>query len=226
MIKESGQERKARALQIIKLLKQGTKDMLPTACAQIVARYGKDPYLILISCLLSLRTKDTVSFPASCRLFEHAKTPEKMLKLSLATIEKLIYPTGFYKNKARILHSVSADLLKRFKGKVPHNQDDLLSIKGVGGKTASLVQAEAFGIPAICVDTHVHRISNRLGLVKTKTPQQTESELKELLPKDQWIDFNHLLVMWGQNICVPISPKCSSCVLLPLCPQIGVTTRR
>lgn len=226
MIKESGKEKKARVLKIITLLKQSTKGMLPTASAQIMARYGKNPYLILISCLLSLRTKDTVSFPASCRLFEHAKTPQEMLKLPISTIEKLIYPTGFYKNKARLLHSVSADLLKRFNGKVPQDQADLLSIKGVGGKTASLVQGDAFGIPAICVDTHVHRISNRLGLVKTQTPQQTEAALKELLPKDQWIAFNHLLVMWGQNICVPISPKCSSCVLLPLCPQIGVTTRR
>lgn len=226
MIKESGVQKKARALKIIKLLKQATRAMTPPASAQIVTRYGKDPYLILISCLLSLRTKDSASFPASCKLFEHAKTPKEMLALPLATIEKIIHQTGFYKNKARILKSVSEDLLKRFNGKVPNNETDLLSIKGVGRKTASLVLGEAFGIPAICVDTHVHRISNRLGLVKTKTPEQTEAALKELLPKDQWIDFNHLLVMWGQNICVPISPKCSSCVLLPICPQIGVTTRR
>lgn len=226
MIKESGKEKKARVFKIIKLLEQATKGMQRTASAQIIARYGKDPYLILISCLLSLRTRDTVSFPASCRLFEYAKTPQEMLKLSISTIEKLIYPVGFYKNKARSLQSVSADLLKRFNGKVPKTQDELLSIKGVGQKTANLVLGQAFGIPAICVDTHVHKVSNRLGLVKTKTPQQTEAALKELLPKSQWISFNDLLVLWGQNICVPVSPKCSSCVLLPLCPQIGVTTHR
>ena len=168
-------------------------------------KYGRDPYLTLISCLLSLRTRDTVSYPASVRLFKKAKTPRTMLKLTPKAIEKLVYPVGFYRTKARGILSASNDLLERFKGKVPESKEELLSIKGVGLKTANLVLSEAFGIPAICVDTHVHRISNQIGLVKTKTPEQTEKELMELLPKRYWIEFNPLLVMWGQQR-GPIAP--------------------
>ena len=219
-------DKKERAIRIIHLLRKATKKMEQPASLSIINQYGRDPYLVLISCLLSLRTKDTVSLPASQRLFEHAKTPRQMLGLPIKQIEKLIYPTGFYHRKARLLHTVSQDLLDRFKGKVPANLEDLLSIKGVGRKTANLVLGVAFEIPAICVDTHVHRVSNRLGLVKTKTTDETEQELKKILPPEYWIEYNHLLVMWGQNICVPVSPKCSQCVLLPICPQVGVTRYR
>ena len=219
-------DKKERAIRIIHLLRKATKGMVQPASISIIEQYGRDPYLVLISCLLSLRTKDTVSLPASVRLFEYAKTPSQMLALPISKIEKLIYPTGFYHRKAQLLHTVSQDLLKRFSGKVPANLEDLLSIKGVGRKTANLVLGVAFEIPAICVDTHVHRVSNRLGLVKTKTTDETEQELKKILPPEYWIEFNHLLVVWGQNICVPISPFCSKCVLLPICPQIGVTKRR
>lgn len=219
-------DKKDRAIRIIEVLRKATKRMVQPASFQITQMYGKDPYLVLISCLLSLRTKDTVSFPASVRLFEHAKTPEQMLKVPLSTIEKLIYPTGFYRRKARILHEVSADLIKRFQGKVPADLDDLLSIKGVGRKTANLVLGVAFDIPAICVDVHVHRVSNRLGLIKTKTTDETEQALMELLPQEYWIEFNHLIVMWGQNICVPVSPLCSTCAIAPLCPRVGVTRHR
>lgn len=218
--------KKERAIRIIEILRKATKKMAIPAAMAIVEKYGRDPYLILISCLLSLRTKDTVSFPASVRLFEFAKTPQEMLALSSSVIEKLIFPTGFYRRKARLLQTVSNDLLQRFKGKVPKNFDDLTSIKGVGPKTANLVLGVAFEIPAICVDTHVHRISNRLGLVKTKTTEQTEQELKQILPPEYWVEYNHLIVMWGQNICVPISPKCSQCAIAPLCPRIGVTQHR
>ena len=200
--------------------------MEPPASVSIVKHYGKNPYLILISCLLSLRTKDTVSLPASQRLFNYAKTPQQMLALPTTKIEKLIYPTGFYHRKAELLHTVSKDLLERFDGNVPANLDDLLSIKGIGRKTANLVLGVAFDIPAICVDTHVHRVSNRLGLVKTKTTDQTETELKKILPEKYWVEYNHLLVVWGQNICVPISPFCSKCAIADLCPRVGVTQHR
>lgn len=219
-------DKKDRAIRIIEVLRKATKRMGQPASFLIVDKYGKDPYLVLISCLLSLRTKDTVSFPASVRLFEYAKTPEQMLKVPVSTIEKLIYPTGFYRRKARLLHEVSADLIKRFNSEVPADLDELLSIKGVGRKTANLVLGVAFDIPAICVDTHVHKVSNRLGLVKTKTTDETEQALMKLLPKDYWIEFNHLIVLWGQNICVPISPFCSKCAIAPLCPRVGVTKHR
>ncbi len=215
-----------RAIRIIQILRKATQGMEIPAANAIVKQYGRDPYLILISCLLSLRTRDVVSLAASQRLFEHARNPEEMLQLSNSQIEKIIYPTGFYRHKARTLKEVSKDLLDRFDGKVPHNFEDLTSIKGVGPKTANLVLGVAFEIPAICVDTHVHRISNRLGLVKTKTTDQTEQELKKVIPKEYWIEYNHLMVMWGQNICVPISPFCSKCAIFSLCPRIGITKQR
>ena len=225
-MKQSHSSVQQRAIKIIQMLRGATKRMPKTASTLIIERYGKSPYLILISCLLSLRTKDTTSYPASCRLFAKAKTPQRMLKLRLSAIEKLIYPVGFYRNKAKSILSVSEDIIDRFDGKVPNSKDDLLSLHGVGLKTANLVLAEAFDIPAICVDTHVHKISNRLGLVKTKTPDETESALRELLPKKYWIEYGRLLVIWGQNICVPISPFCSQCAIADLCPRIGVTRSR
>jgi endonuclease-3 len=215
-----------RAVKIIHILRASTKGMVLPASNQIVEKYGRDPYLVLVSCLLSLRTKDTVSLPASKRLFEYAKTPQELLKLPIETIEKVIYPCGFYRRKARQLHEISLDLLSRFKGKVPSSKEELMSLKGVGPKTANLVLAEGFNIPAICVDTHVHRISNRLGLVKTKTPEETEKALEKVLPKEYWSEYNTLLVMWGQNICVPISPHVSICAVSHLCPKIGVTKKR
>ena len=215
-----------RAIEIIKILQKATQAMVKTASMQIVEKYGRDPYLILISCLLSLRTKDLVSFPASCRLFEHAKTPQQMLKVPLNQIEKSIYPVGFYRNKAKTIHVISHTLINRFGAKVPHTQSELMSLPGVGPKTANLVLGVAFKIPALCVDTHVHRIANRLGLVKTQTPEQTEAALQQVVPKEYWVELGQLLVIWGQNICVPISPKCSECAIFHLCPRIGVTRHR
>ena len=219
-------DQQVRAIRIIEILRKATKNVEPPAALSILTTYGQNPYLILISCLLSLRTKDSVSLAASHGLFEHAQTPAEMLTVPLKKIEQLIYPTGFYRRKANLLHAVSKDLLERFGGEVPPSFDDLLSIKGVGNKTANLVLGVAFHIPAICVDTHVHRISNRLGFVQTTNPEETEAALKALLPKKYWIEFNHLLVMWGQNICVPISPFCSKCAIAPLCPKLGVNTHR
>jgi endonuclease III len=219
-------DQKDRAITIIQILKKATKGMEQPASSVIVEKYGRNPYLILVSCLLSLRTRDSVSLPASIRLFEYAKTPQQMLTLATSKIETLIYPTGFYRRKAQLLHEVSQDLLDRFKGKVPADLDQLMSIKGVGLKTANLVLGVAFEIPAICVDTHVHKISNRLGLVKTDTPEETEYELKKIIPPQYWVEFGHLMVQWGQNICVPISPFCSKCALADVCPRVGVTRSR
>ncbi|HSW74198.1 MAG TPA: endonuclease III [Candidatus Limnocylindria bacterium] len=222
----AGLDQLERAVKIIGILRQATHGMVEPASNQIVARYGRDPFLVLISCLLSLRTKDTVSLPASLNLFERARTPQELLKLPLQTIEKIIYKTGFYRAKARTLHKVSAQLIHDFGGTVPQTEAELLSLPGVGRKTANLVLGVAFQIPAICVDTHVHRISNRLGLVTTTTPEQTEIALKKLLPPDYWTEYNRLLVMWGQNICAPLSPWCSRCAIADLCPKVGVTRQR
>lgn len=214
------------ALAIIKILRNATRDMIEPASVSIVKQYGRDPFLVLISCLLSLRTRDAVSLAASLRIFGLATTPEKILSIGIPSLQKLIYPVGFYRRKALILHSVCQDLIVRFEGNVPHTDQELRSIKGIGPKTAALVLAEGFAIPAICVDTHVHRISNRLGLVSTKTPEETESALKKIIPQKYWIEYSHLLVMWGQNICVPISPFCSTCPIAPICPKNGVGKRR
>jgi len=200
--------------------------MVEPSSLSIVEEFGKDPFLILIGCILSLRTKDSVSLPASQRLFQIARTPQSILQLPIKKIEKIIYPVGFYRQKAKSLHEVSKKIIEVFGGKVPSNEKDLLSLKGVGRKTANLVLGEGFGIPAICVDTHVHRIANRLGLVKTKRPDETEKKLKKILPKKYWIEFNTLMVQWGQNICVPISPFCSKCAIAQWCPKVGVTKNR
>jgi endonuclease-3 len=225
-IEVSGLDRRARALVIFEQLKIATRSMVQPASNQVIEQFGRKPFLILISCLLSLRTKDTVSFPASQRLFSRAQTPQELLKISLLELEKIIYPVAFYRKRAVNLHAVSLQLIEQFGGEVPSDVNQLRSLSGVGPKTANLVLAEGFRIPAICVDTHVHRIANRLGLVETTTPEQTEAALRDLLPPELWIDCNRLLVTWGQNICVPISPKCSQCAIAPWCPRIGVTTSR
>jgi endonuclease-3 len=215
-----------KVIKIIEILRKATAHMAEPASAAIVRKYGPDPFLILVSCLLSLRTKDTVSLPASIRLFEHAKTPEQLLLIPSLLLQKIIYPVGFYRVKAKNLHTVSQVLLAQYGGKVPGTEGELLKLPGVGRKTANLVLGEAFGIPALCVDTHVHRISNRLGLVKTGKPEETEAALKKVLPPSYWVEYNRLLVMWGQNICVPISPFCSRCPVAPLCERVGVTRSR
>ncbi len=191
-----------------------------------VAKEKRSPYRVLISTLLSLRTKDETTLKASERLFKVADTPEKMLNLSKEQIEKLIYPVGFYHRKAEQILKISKILIKKYNGKVPDDLDELLKLPGVGRKTANLVLNEGFGKLGICVDTHVHRISNRLGLVKTKTPEQTEFALRKILPEKYWIIFNTLLVTLGQNICTPISPKCSICPIERYCPKVGVTKHR
>ncbi|MEW5894626.1 MAG: endonuclease III [Candidatus Omnitrophota bacterium] len=197
-----------------------------TPSVTLVGKRWRNPFLILISCLLSLRTKDQTTLSASERLFKLADTPEDMLKLENSRIEQAIYPAGFYRTKAARIKEVCRDLVERFEGRVPDDLDQLLSMKGVGRKTANLVITEAFGKPGICVDTHVHRISNRFGYVKTSTPNETEQVLRKKLPKEYWLNYNLLLVMWGQNICKPVSPLCSQCAVLDFCAQAGVTQHR
>lgn len=186
----------------------------------------KDPYKVLISCVLSLRTKDEVTKKASLKLFERADTANKMVNLNESEIEKLIYPVGFYKTKAKRIIEMSHKILDEYGGKVPDTIDKLLKLKGVGRKTANIVITLGYSKPGVCVDTHVHRISNRWGYVKTKNPIQTEFALREKLPQEHWIEYNDILVTYGQNVCVPISPKCSICPIENYCPKIGVLKHR
>ncbi|MFA5259881.1 MAG: endonuclease III [Candidatus Omnitrophota bacterium] len=210
---------------VIALIRQAMKDW-PDPSVTLVGKKWRDPYLVLISCLLSLRTKDETTLPAAERLFKLARTPRDMVRLEIKAIEEAIYPVGFYRTKARTLQRVSSDILERFNGLVPRTLEDLLSFKGVGRKTANLVLTEGFHVPAMCVDTHVHRISNRFGYVRTRDPHQTEWALRKKLPKPYWRDYNALLVTWGQNICKPVSPLCSRCPVNHLCAREGVTKSR
>ena len=191
-----------------------------------IAMQSRDPFKTLISCILSLRTKDQTTLVASERLFARADTPAKMLALSARTLQRLIYPVGFYRTKARVIRGICRDLIEKFHGLVPDEIDLLMTLKGVGRKTANLVVTEAYAKPGICVDTHVHRISNRWGLVKTKTPDRTEIALREVLPRRHWIEYNGILVAFGQTICHPTSPWCSRCKIAELCPRIGVARSR
>jgi len=181
---------------------------------------------LLVSCVISLRTKDEVTHGASRRLLALAPNPDKLAKLPPEEIADAIYPAGFYNTKAGQLREIGRLIRDQHDGEVPGSQPELLALPGVGLKTANLVLGIGFGIPAICVDTHVHRISNRLGLVETATPEATEQALRTVLPRDLWIPINDLLVTFGQNRCHPTSPKCNGCPLDDLCPRIGVTRHR
>jgi endonuclease-3 len=214
--------------QISKIVKILQKE-LAVGTMPVVSHLAEDqrvPFVILISTLLSLRTKDEVTAVATEKLFQLAATPQEMLQIPLAKIADTIYPVGFYHVKASTIHHVCRDLMERFSSKVPDNLDDLLSIKGVGRKTANLVIALAYGRDAICVDVHVHRISNRLGYVKTKTPEKTEYALREKLPRRYWIIYNTIMVAFGRKTCKPVSPLCSQCPVFKYCDRVGVKTCR
>ena len=187
--------------------------------------YGS-PFRVLISCILSLRTQDATTAQASHRLFALADSPQTMVKLPVKTIEKTIFPVGFYRTKAKVIREICSVLLRDYSGKVPDDIDELLKLKGVGRKTANLVVTLGYRKPGICVDTHVHRISNRWGYIRTKNPKETEFALRKKLPEQYWIEYNDLLVSFGQHLCRPISPLCSQCPIKKYCSQIGVTTRR
>lgn len=210
---------------IIHILKEEVKKW-KTPVVTKISEMERDPFKILIGTILSLRTKDGVTKEASKRLFEVADTPEGMLKLKKEEIERIIYPVGFYRNKASNILNICKILVERYNSRVPEDIEELLKIKGIGRKTANLVITLGYNKPGICVDTHVHRISNRLGYVQTKTPYETERVLRKKLPKEYWIIYNTLLVALGQNICRPISPFCSKCPIERYCDRVGVKKHR
>ena len=210
--------------EVIRRLRRTRHAWNPTALAEFAD--AGDPFRVLIACILSLRTQDTTTGPAAARLFAVADTPERLLTLTPARIAELIYPVGFYRTKAQVILGICRDLLAHHGGRVPDTIEALLKLDGVGRKTANLVVTMGFNKPGICVDTHVHRISNRLGYVRTRTPEETEMALRATLPRRFWIGYNDLLVSFGQNVCMPISPKCSTCPVSALCPRVGVTTSR
>src|SRR5919197_3503468 len=197
-----------------------------TALAAVADATARAPFRILVSCLLPLRTRDETTGPAAARLFALADTPAAMLRLPRRRIERAIFPVGFNRTRARVVQRVARELLARFDGRVPADLDALLTLPGVGRKTANLVVTYAFGRPGICVDTHVHRITNRLGFVRTATPERTELALRAKLPRRHWIELNDLLVAFGQNVCHPTSPRCSICPVGDLCHRSGVLRSR
>lgn len=202
---------------IMKELLKATKSMPMPVVTEIKLVTNRDAYKILISTMLSLRTKDSTTRDASMRLFEKAGNPKDMLKLSEEEIAKLIYPVGFYRVKAKNILEVSQTIIDDYNGKVPDEIDELLKLRGVGRKVANLVVTEAFDKYGICVDTHVHRISNRFGYVSTKKPEQTEFALRKKLPKKYWRIYNDTLVIYGQNLCKPINPLCNQCSVSKYC---------
>jgi endonuclease-3 len=185
-------------------------------------RKKPDPYKVLISCLLSLRSRDETTEKVSEELYKYAETPQEMLDIPLEKLKKIIFQTGHYNKKAQTLKHVSKELIEKFNSKVPKTKDELLSIKGIGPKTANIVLAFAYQQQVLPIDTHCHRIPNRLGWVKTKTPEQTEKELEKILPKKYWNEFNAIFVQFGREICQPISPHCTKCPINGYCPKINV----
>jgi endonuclease-3 len=194
--------------------------VLPSVTA--VARETRDPFRVLVATMISLRTKDDVTSRASSALLSLAPSAASLAALPVERIARSIYPAGFYRTKAKNLRAASRLLLERHDGAVPSEMDDLLALPGVGRKTANLVRNLGFGLPGICVDTHVHRISNRLGWVKTRTPGQTEEALMGVLPRRYWIGINEMLVRYGQAVCTPLSPRCSTCPASRFCGRVGV----
>lgn len=210
---------------VIRILRK-TSTQWDVPVVTLAAETSHDPFKVLVSTILSLRTQDKTTEEASRRLFQLADNPRDMLKLSAEEIEKKIYPVGFYKTKAKTILYLCQELLEKYGSKVPDDLDELLKLKGVGRKTANLVLTLGYAKPGICVDTHVHRISNRWGYINTKTPLETEMALREKLPRKYWIEDNTLLVGFGQHLCRPISPKCSACPIEKYCDKVGVGKSR
>jgi len=209
---------------LVRRLEAARAAVRPTTLAEV--ERARDPFRLLIACIISLRTKDEVTAQASARLFVRAATPRTMARLPIRTIAREIFPAGFYNTKAGQIRTIAERLVADHAGQVPASREMLLSFPGVGRKTANLVLGLGFGVPAICVDTHVHRISNRLGLVRTRTPEETERSLEGVLPRRHWIVINDLLVTFGQNVCHPTSPHCSTCPLAKRCPRVNVARHR
>ena len=211
---------------VMKILEEEVKKLPLPIVSEYAIKEGRNPFKTLISTVLSLRTKDSTTSKATDRIFALADNPKDMMRLSVKKIEEAIYPVGFYKTKAKRIPEICRILLGKFNGKFPDEIDVLLTLPGVGRKTANLVLTQGYGKLGICVDTHVHRISNRLGYVKTKNPEKTEFALRKKLPTKYWIPYNDYLVAWGQNICKPVSPFCSKCAVFNYCDRVGVEKRR
>lgn len=211
--------------QALTLLLQAVKNWQSPAVT-IVSQRENNPFKVLISCILSLRTQDKTTAAASERIFRMADTPERLASLPVEVIEQAIYPVGFYRIKAVQIKDICQLLVNKYAGKVPDEIDELLTFRGVGRKTANLVVTLGYGKPGICVDIHVHRICNRWGYVRTKTPEQTEQVLRGKLPPEYWLIINDLLVTFGQNQCLPVSPLCSSCPLYQMCERVDVKKYR
>lgn len=193
---------------LFNILSSRVQQFQSPASDRIVELYGRDAFFILVFCILSLRTRDAVTLAASKRLFSVAKTVQEIASIDSQLLSKIIYPVGFYKRKATQLILCAQKILKKFHGKIPQTESALLSLPGVGRKTMNLVRQEGFLLPALCVDTHVHRIANKIGLIHTKTPQETEKSLKQLLPKSSWRKWNRVLLIWGQQVCPPRKHQC------------------
>ncbi|MDR2606843.1 MAG: endonuclease III [Treponema sp.] len=211
---------------VIKSLEKWREGLGDPSVTMVAERYRRSPWAVLVSTILSLRTKDEVTLASSKRLLEKAPDPKSLRSLGEDEIARLSYPAGFYRTKARNLKAIAELLLEQYGDTVPADMEKLLALPGVGRKTANLVLVEAFGLPGLCVDTHVHRISNRAGWVETKTPEETEMELRRILPQKYWKDINPLLVLYGQQLCRPLSPFCSACVIKKHCRQAGVGKTR
>lgn len=212
-------------IKVINILKNEVKNY-KVPVITLIAQTKNDPYRVLIATVLSLRTKDQVTAKACEKLFARADTPKEILKLDAKEIERLIYPTGFYKTKAKNILLISKKLIEEFNGKVPDDIDTLLTFPNVGRKTANLVVIEGYNKPGVCVDIHNWRILNRLGYLQAKDPLETEMQIRKKLPKEYWNKLNYLLVAFGQNTCVPISPKCSQCPIKQYCERKGVKKSR
>lgn len=210
---------------VIRTLRRSAPRWRPTALAEVAGGHP-DPFRVLVACLLSLRTQDATTRVASERLFQVADTAPAIRAMTADRLARLIYPVGFYRTKARALRALARQILERFGGRVPDDVDDLTTLPGVGRKTANLVVTVGFGKPGICVDIHVHRISNRLGFVRTRTPEETEWALRAKLGRRHWIGYNDLLVAFGQNVCRPVSPRCSACPVAARCHRVGVARTR
>jgi endonuclease-3 len=212
---------------VLKKIGRSIRGMDDLAVEKISEDSREDPFRVLISTMLSAQTRDPVTHAASVRLFKVARTPRTLAALPRARVQKLIYPVSFYRVKSNTVREASRQIVERFGGRVPHRMEDLLTLPGVGRKTANLVLILSHASREnICVDTHVHRIANRLGWVTTRTPDQTEHALYRVVPKRFWPDVNLYLVTWGQNVCRPVYPKCSVCVVANECQKVGVKNPR
>ncbi len=210
---------------VISPLKRAVEDEDDPSVSTI-ARETRSPFRVLVSTVISARTKDEVTGKASAKLFSLAGDPQGMARLSVKKIQDSIYPAGFYKTKAKAIRDLSEKIMTDFGGEVPDRIEELVKLPGVGRKTANLVVTLGFGKPGICVDTHVHKVCNRLGVLKTRNPEETEYALRKVLDKRHWIEINDLLVMFGKKICASVSPWCSKCPIVPKCDRIGVDKSR